>query len=300
MAFPTSGALRVFAPAKVNLFLHVTGRLANGYHTLDSLVAFSRDIGDVVSITPAERFRFSVDGPFAPLFSDEDRDGGLSSSNLCVRAALALADATDLAPDVHIHLTKNLPQAAGLGGGSADAAAVVRGLLSLWGVPERFEGLANLLKDLGADVPACYFGEPVQLQGIGDVLTPAPALPKMPVVLVNPLIPCPTPQVFSTWHATQPTPSMPQTLPAMLADRDEFIAYLLAQRNDLTGAARQVVPSISEVLNALLAQPGCLLARLSGSGASCFGLFEQRDQAISAAESLQALKPEWWSASGTF
>ena len=258
------------APAKVNLALHVTGRRADGYHLLDSLVAFA-DFGDEVQLQPG-RLSLQIDGPFAAGLEVQD--------NLCLRAAeLAQAAAA-------IRLTKNLPVASGIGGGSADAAAVLRGFARM-GVP-----LPPNPERLGADVPVCLLSEPARMRGIGEIVTPAGALPKMSLLLVNPLQGVATPQVFAALQSRDnaPLPYIPQfTAPA------DLIAWLSLTRNDLEPAAIEVCPAIGEVLQALRAT-GAAFARMSGSGATCFGLFSDPAKAGNAAKSLRQYG--WWAEAG--
>lgn len=268
--------------AKVNLTLHVTGRRDDGYHLLDSLVAFA-DFGDVVTATSAVRLTLLIDGPQA---------AGLSAGadNLVLRAANLLD------PDgrAALRLTKRLPVASGIGGGSADAAATLRALARLWGrpVPDAQATLA-----LGADVPACLAGRPVRMGGIGELLTPVPALPAVDLLLVNPGVAVSTPAVFRAL-ARRDNPPMPARLPAW-PDAGAFCAWLACQRNDLQDPAIALVPAIAEVL-ALIRDTGCLFAGMSGSGATCFGLFPPDGRSARAArDRCRAARPGWWAESGS-
>lgn len=282
--------IRLFAPAKINLTLVVTGKRPDGYHVLDSLVAFA-DFGDVIEMSEASNFSFSVSGPFSSMFASEEADPSSSSENIAVRAVYALAAAKRRPPNVSLHLIKNLPLASGLGGGSADAAAVVRGLQKLWGISADAAYLPELLKNLGADVPVCWLCSPQRVRGIGDILEDAPRFPALSVVLVNPLKPCPTADVFRRhqgFHKALPF------MPAAFETVHEFVEFLGAQGNDLLPAALQVVPEIGACLEALSEQTGCFLSRLSGSGATCFGVFEDRLQSQDAAKRLARLFPAWW------
>ncbi len=254
------------APAKLNLALHVTGRRPDGYHLLDSLVAFAR-AGDVVALEPGP-LSLRIDGPFAAGLGDDD--------NLCLRAArLAGADAA-------IRLTKNLPVASGIGGGSADAAAVLRGLARMGHPqppnPER----------LGADVPVCQASGPARMQGVGEIITPLPPLPAVSVVLVNPGIALSTPQVFAAL-TRRDNPGLP-AIPAF-AGLADLTAWLAGTRNDLEPAALSIAPVIAQVLDALRAT-GAAFARMSGSGATCFGLHDSADRARIAATALK--QHGWW------
>lgn len=262
------------ARAKVNLALHVVGRRADGYHLLDSLVAFA-DFGDVVTVQPAPALRLSITGPMG---------FGLSAGpdNLVLRAALALA--SPLGAD--ITLDKRLPLASGIGGGSADAAATLQALTALWGcdLPAAAQVLA-----LGADVPVCLAGQSCRMAGIGDQIAPV-ALPRAYLVLVNPGVALSTAAVFGALLRRDNDP-----LPGLLSvpDAAALAAYLRVCRNDLQAPAIALVPQIADVLAALSAQEGCLIARMSGSGATCFGLFASQSSADLAALALRpALR--WW------
>lgn len=279
------------AHAKLNLYLHITGRRPDGYHLLDSLVAFA-SIGDRVTVSEAPELTFTVEGEFAA----QVPSGAAAADNLVVRAASLLAEILDRSPDVAIHLYKSLPPASGIGGGSADAAATLRALAALWGIDEEDPRLEEPAGRLGADVPACLMSRTSRMRGIGDLLEPAPALSGVPIVLANPLVPVSTPEVFSRFHGVfseSSGPIDPPTGPAAL------VRWLAERRNDLTGPAEEVAPRIGAVLAALSGEDGCLLARMSGSGATCFGLFGTRKSAIAAAERVERGNPDWWVRSGT-
>lgn len=276
-------AVTIEAPAKVNLYLHVTGKRADGYHLLDSLVAFA-GIGDTLALAPADDLSLTLAGPTAAgLTADED--------NIVLRAARLLADAAGMAPRAAITLTKRLPVAAGIGGGSADAAAALRGLVRLWGLSIAEDDLRALGLRLGADVPVCLAGRPTAMAGVGEHLAPAPPLPPAWLVLVNPRRPLSTPQVFKA--RTGPfTPAEP--LSETPADTAALAAALAARRNDLTQAAMALEPVVGDMLAQIAARPACLLARMSGSGATCFGLFPTEPTARAAAAALTRRHPEWW------
>jgi 4-diphosphocytidyl-2-C-methyl-D-erythritol kinase len=275
-------AVRVAAPAKLNLYLHVVGRRPDGYHLLDSLVAFADD-ADLVEVRPdPEGPAIEVTGPAAAALADEP-------DNLALRAARALAGALGRPPAVSIRLDKRLPVAAGVGGGSADAAAVLRALARLWGLPDGHPAPAAAAPALGADVPACLACRPCHMGGIGEQIEPAPALPPVWAVLANPGLPCPTPPVFRA--RTGPF-SGPARLADAPADAAALAAALAERRNDLEGPARALVPEIGDVLGALEGTRGCLLARMSGSGATCFGLYPDPATAARAAAAL-AGRPGW-------
>jgi len=276
------------APAKLNLYLHVLGRREDGYHLIDSLVAFA-DVADVVSVQPAPALSLKIIGPFARAL----RDG--ASENLVWRAATALARRAGIRPGAAITLEKNLPVASGIGGGSSDAAAALRALGELWQLDlgeRRFQGLA---RSLGADVPVCLFGEPAWVGGIGEAVGPAPQLPPCAVVLVNPGLSLATPAVFKARAGAFSEPARFEVAPA---DVVAFAHLLETRRNDLTAPALVLAPEISEVLQVLDAESGALVARMSGSGATCFALFAEEDAAHAAAWRLGAAHPGWWVAAG--
>ena len=257
-----------FAPAKLNLALHVTGQRGDGYHLLDSLVVFAA-AGDQLRLEPGP-LSLGIDGPFA---------AGLSSDeNLCLDAARLIGI------EARITLTKNLPVASGLGGGSADAAAVLRGLVRM-GAP-----LPAAPEGLGADVPVCLAGRPARMRGVGEQLSPLPELPDLHLVLINPRQPVSTPEVFRGL-ARKDNPPLPD-LPARF-DLTGLIGYLALCRNDLEEPAMALCPAIAKVLRAL-ADEGALLARMSGSGASCFGIFDSARAAGLAAYRIGASYEDWW------
>jgi len=256
----------------------VTGRRPDGYHRLDSVAVFAC-IGDRLGAAAAEGLSLGIEGPFATgLSAGED--------NLVLRAARALAAAGGIAPKAALSLTKNLPAASGLGGGSADAAASLRLLGRMWGV----EGLADLAVGLGADVPVCLGApRPARMGGIGEVLSAAPALPELGLCLVNPGVAVATASVFA---ARRGPFSPPARLPGGWADAASLAADLARLGNDLEAPAIGLCPAIRAALAALEALPGCLLARMSGSGATCFGLFPDPAAAARAAAGLG--RPGWW------
>ncbi len=275
--------IRYEAWAKVNLYLHVVGRRDDGYHLLDSLVAFAQ-VGDTVEAQADDAVTLVLDGPGAALLGDD-------GNNLVIRAARALAARARIKTGARLRLIKRLPVAAGIGGGSADAAATLRALSDLWGVSLPSADLAALALSLGADVPVCLGGRAVSMGGIGEVLTPAPALPPAWLLLVNPRISLETPAVFRARQGDFSTPAPLDRVPRDAADLAELLS---ARRNDLTTAAITLVPAIGEILARLSAIPGCLLARMSGSGATCFALFAREDQARAAQSVLEDSQPQWW------
>ena len=275
-----TGTVSSFAPAKINLALHVTGRREDGYHLLSSLVVFA-DIGDRVSAAPGDGLSLRVTGP---------RRAGVpeNASNLVLKAAALLGGDRGAA----LTLDKHLPAASGIGGGSSDAAAALRVLARLWDVP--LPDAAAVLA-LGADVPVCLAPRPVVMEGIGERLRPVPELPSLAIVLVNPGLEVATPAVFRDLERRDGTPldSVPGGTSAA-----EFAAWLATQRNDLEAPARALAPEIGTVLATLGGTSGCLLARMSGSGATCFGLYADGESAAEGARAVQVAQPGWWVASG--
>ena len=265
------------APAKINLALHVRAREADGYHRLETLFAFAAD-GDLLTATPSDTISLTVTGPFAGALAGE-------GDNLVLRAARALAEAHGVTAGAALVLDKRLPIASGIGGGSADAAAALRLLARLWGisVDERMMAIAA---KLGADVPACLLSRTCRGEGRGDRLEAllAPELAGMPLLLVNPGIAVPTGPVFVAWDGVDRGPL------AMAAP----LAAAHAGRNDLEPPAIAIAPVIGEVLALLGQQPGVQLARMSGSGATCFALFDSIDARDSAAGAVAADHPGWW------
>ena len=271
------------APAKINLYLHVTGCRPDDYHELDSLVVFAA-LGDTVTVAPADGLELTVDGPFAAALLAE-------SDNLVLRAARALADGTGVEANAAIGLTKRLPVSAGLGGGSADAAAALGALAALWGIEAAPGLLDGIALGLGADVPACLDGQPTFVGGIGEELSPAPPLPPAWVVLANCGRALSTAAVFADYAGPFTGSGRFSQAPA---DAGELAALLARRRNDLDTPARRLEPAIGDTLAALEACPGVLLARLSGSGATCFGLFGDEEAARAAARMLGGERPGWW------
>lgn len=272
------------ARAKVNLYLRVIGRRADGYHLLDSLAVFP-DVADEVHAAAAEGLSLTVDGPFgAGLAAEPD--------NLVLRAARALAAATGVAPVAALRLTKNLPVASGIGGGSADAAAALRALCRLWGVSPLPGGLALIAATLGADVPVCLESRATRMEGVGEILSPAPLLPPGGILLVNPGLAVPTPAVF---RARAPGFTPRAALPARWDSLDSMARDLAPIGNDLEPPAIALCPPIADVLAWLQTRPGCRLARMSGSGATCFALF---DHPAAAVREAAAAPPHWWAWGG--
>ncbi len=268
-------------PAKVNLYLRVVGRRPDGYHLLDSLAVFA-GIGDRLSVAPADDLSLTLTGPFGAALAAEP-------DNLVLRAGRALASEAGIPPRARLTLEKHLPVASGIGGGSADAAAALRLLCRFWNLAPPAADLARIATALGADVPVCLAGRPARMGGIGEVLDPAPGLPPYGMLLVNPGASLSTVAVF---RARSGGFSPPAALPARWLTVADMAASLAGTGNDLEPPAIALRPAIAEVLATIAAVPGCRLARMSGSGATCFGLFDDGAAAERAARRLA--RPGWW------
>ncbi|MBD9493071.1 4-(cytidine 5'-diphospho)-2-C-methyl-D-erythritol kinase [Ensifer sp. ENS01] len=283
-------ALTRAAPAKINLALHVVGQRADGHHLLESLVTFA-DRGDRIGLSPADADRFTVSGAFAAALPMDAGAGGnlvLKARDL-LRAELQAVD-PDTAGPVHLHLEKNLPLASGIGGGSADAAATLLGLLDLWGATIEPSRLGAIALQLGADVPMCLAGTPLLAKGIGEDITPLADFPALPVVLVNPLVAVSTPVVFRALaNKTNPT----LVAPHRAGTAAEWISAIATMRNDLQLPAEGLEPVIGTVRKALT-EAGTALTRMSGSGATCFGLFDSDVRAAATARALSEAYPGWY------
>ena len=290
-------AVRVFAPAKINLFLHVGAKRDDGYHALQSLVVFT-EVGDELSLAPANDMTLSVSGPFASSLP-------VGADNLVLKAARALAQRVSVTDGARIALTKNLPIASGIGGGSADAAAALRGLRPLWGLSHpgddvvwghwvpfanrESDFLAAL--DVGSDVPVCLLSAPAWMEGRGEKVWSLDDLPETSLVLVNPGMPVGTAEVF---RLLERRTGIAEMIPSGWGNSaHDLVAYLSNATNDLEAPACSACPVISEVLDAI-GRTGAMLRRMSGSGATCFGIFEDANAAAAAADALSARHPEWW------
>lgn len=278
------------APAKVNLALHVTGQRGDGYHLLDMLVTFTR-LGDRLGLRLAEKDGLEISGPFAQTLSADSQP----QTNLVLRARdLLREEARRLGidtPPVHIHLEKNLPVASGIGGGSADAAAALRGLLKLWALPLNRETLGSIAIRLGADVPMCLESRPLIARGIGEKLDLLPEFPAFAMVLGNPLVSVSTPAVFRLL-ARKDNPAFALDIGEHRGDC-EWLEMIAGLRNDLEPPARELCSEIG-ALSALLAAQGARLVRMSGSGATCFGIFDDMPMAQAACNALHSRMPDWY------
>jgi 4-diphosphocytidyl-2-C-methyl-D-erythritol kinase len=273
-----SSALREKAPAKINLNLRVVGRRPDGYHDLESLVAFA-DFGDELTLTPGGETALHITGPFA-------KDCGAPDDNLVLKATRALG-----LPAGRFTLDKRIPVAAGLGGGSADAAAALRLIAGANGLALDDRRLAEAALACGADVPVCLQSKPRIMKGLGEKLLPPVTLPALHAVLVNPGVVLTTADVFSSFRGDEPS-NMPVDYVPL--DRGALLAWLAARGNCLTRAAVSRVPVITKVFDAIGTQPGCRLARMTGSGATCFGLFDDAASARGAAGELSKSHENWW------
>ena len=281
-------ALTALAPAKVNLYLHVGAPGADGYHPLCSLMAFA-DFGDLLSTHEADAFVLDIRGPFA-------RGLAADADNLVARAARALiAESRRSLQPVGLTLDKRLPVASGLGGGSSDAGAALRLLCDEFRLSLGDARLEAIADGLGADGAACLWGRPVTAQGRGERLSPAPGLPDLDVVLVNPGVPVSTAEVYRRFDAAGRFGDVaPPGAPDAFETPAELAGWLSLQRNDLQAAAISVAPEVGAVLETLADEPETLLARVSGSGGTCFALCASDIEAESLAERLEAMVPHWW------
>ncbi|WP_310619307.1 4-(cytidine 5'-diphospho)-2-C-methyl-D-erythritol kinase [Flexibacterium corallicola] len=273
------------ARAKVNLALHVTGIRENGYHTLDSLVVFPKT-GDLVRVEAADQTSLDIIGPFA------DQLDSNPANNLVFRAAQLLAELVPTTRGAMIGLYKRLPVAAGVGGGSADAAATLRALSKVWGISPSTPELESLALQLGADVPMCIAEQPMRIKGIGEILEPIPPMPAAAVVLVNPGFSLSTPEVFLALKEKKNSGLPP--LPHSFGSAFALAEWLKSCRNDLQEPAIHLVPQIKEILELLEVQHETLLARMTGSGATCFALCNSLDDAEALESRLRSNRRDWW------
>lgn len=271
------------APAKVNLALHVTGRRADGYHLLDSIAVFT-DLSDAVEIAPAEQLSLTLSGRFAAHAPGDHTD-------LAWRAAEAFFRTARLPQRAAVTIAKTIPAGAGLGGGSADAAAVILGLNRMYGARLSAHELAAIALSLGADVPMCLVGRTLRARGIGEFIEPVENWPVLPLLLVWPGQPVSTPACFAGL-ASRHNPALPEPREARTPADAAF--WLAGCRNDLEASAVELQPTVGDVLAALRATEGCLLARMSGSGSACFGLYASLSAAEQAAGVVAGEQPGWW------
>lgn len=285
--------MNLLAPAKVNLFLHITGKRDNGYHELESLISFA-DFGDQLHIEHADKLSLNIAGSFAKKFKQSEIDTSPTSKNIITKTLWALAELSGRDPKFKITLEKDLPLAAGIGGGSSDAAAIARYLVQEWKIPHD-DKLDAILLSLGADVPVCFYGQSAFVSGIGETITPAPSMPKIYAVLVNPRQSCSTQAIFEKFNSGY---HKNVELPDRFDSVQDLCTFLKEQHNDLEDAAIRNIPAIYDILTKLDAFEDCLLTRMSGSGATCFGIFETEDQVIQAKKDLRQTNSDWWIKAG--
>lgn len=273
------------APAKINLFLHVGPRRDDAFHALQSLAVFT-ELGDRLAIAPASDLSLQIEGPFAKGLQGE-------SDNLVLRAARALTGDGGLGKHgAQLTLTKNLPVASGIGGGSADAAAALRGLNQLWNFGKDQAALCAIAARLGSDIPVCLLSSPAFMEGRGELVRAPEAMPRLPMLLVNPGVAVPTKDVFAGLKQRSGTETeLPR---GCFQDTADLLRFLETTRNDLEAPAQALQPVIREVLAAIRALPGALMVRMSGSGATCFGIFADDAACARGAEVLKEAAPGWW------
>ena len=282
MDAPSLGGAHM-ARAKINLFLHVGARRDDGFHPLQSLAIFTA-FSDQLAVEEAEALSLSIEGPFAAALTDGD--------NLVLKAARALAAHAGRGAGAKITLTKNLPVASGMGGGSADAAAALRALAALWKLDPGENVLCEIAKDLGSDIPVCVQSAPAFMEGRGEILTPVSSIPRLPILLVNPGVAVPTKDVFANLKDRR---GADMALPSgRFNDLADVLRFLESTGNDLEAPALGLQPAIGEVLSSLRSVPGALFTRMSGSGATCFALMPDDGGCARAAATLKEKHPGWW------
>jgi len=280
-------SLTVHAYAKINLHLHIIGREKNGFHLLNSWVAFT-NISDELYLKKSAQFEFNV-------LESKIKMDCLSSDNLVARAGQLFCSYLQVPTRFQISLLKNIPSAAGLGGGSADAAATLLGLNKLLGLPATEEDLYAMACQLGSDIISCLKNTSTIMDGTGQILSPAPLFPMLHGILINPNTPCPTPQVYGRYASSDIVFSEPIIFPKEFKTPETIYDFLNNYtHNDLTEAAIQLNPDIGDVIKALKNQKNCQLARMSGSGATCFGLFDNQEKMIESYDILKVKYPNWW------
>ncbi|MEM9898462.1 MAG: 4-(cytidine 5'-diphospho)-2-C-methyl-D-erythritol kinase [Pseudomonadota bacterium] len=278
------------APAKVNLYLHVGGLRPDGLHDLASCFVFV-DVGDIITVRPASELSLSIDGPFSDALANDD-----INQNLILLAARELQQEAGLRNGAEIILDKRLPVAAGIGGGSADAAAAIRALTRLWSLDLSYHALEKLAFRLGADVPACLSSHPCRVGGAGEVISSGSRLPPLWLCLINPRVPTPTGAVFRSFDQANPNPPSPEHVDPTSRSLAGMVDLMAQSRNDLETAAIEQVPVIQDVLSFLSKRPGQMATRMSGSGATCFAVFGSREAAKRAASAARS--HQWWSSFG--
>lgn len=277
----------VFAPAKLNLCLHITGkRESDGYHLLDSLMVFTA-FGDTLTVQQADATSLTVQGDQAHILHGDLLSVDRDSPNLIIKAYYAMCDALKKNESININLSKHIPSGAGLGGGSSDAATMMTALNDLWGSPLTLQELSQISLPLGAEMPVCLAQKAARVQGIGETITPLPTLPSFPILIVWPDVPLLTADVFKAYRDSKPRydnplPALPQS-----DDINTWIDYLANTGNSLTDTAITLCPAVKDILNTLEVQNGCRLARMSGSGSACFAIFNTIEEAHQAARHFE-------------
>lgn len=278
--------IKKIAPAKINLFLHLLGKREDNYHLLDSIFVFTKT-GDEITVFPDQTLSLTIDGPFASVLNTDP------NNNLVLKAARLLQSHYQIKTGARIHLKKNIPIGAGLGGGSSDAAATLKALIQLWNIQIDEATLGNLSLSLGADVPACLVQQPVRVSGIGEKLALIPiSLSSLPILLVKPLLSLSTPDIYQAFSKNNFSFSEPAIID--YSNERTFLESLKNTHNDLYLVAKKIAPEVENTVKKLDQQPGCLLARMSGSGSSCFAIFSAKKTCENAAEKMRSAFPAYW------
>jgi 4-diphosphocytidyl-2-C-methyl-D-erythritol kinase len=270
------------SPAKINLNLHVTGRREDGYHLLDFMAVFT-EWGDVLSLKPAKTLELSASGSQAHIFDSKMLSVAKDSPNLIIRAVHLMADSAKKHPDFHIHIEKNIPSGAGLGGGSSNAAAIMHMLNNYWNLNYSLDDLCAIGLELGAELPLCLYERSVRVTGIGDVIEPIQCDHSYNIVIIWPNQSLLTADVFQAYKQSGQAFSQ-SPIYHIPENKAEFIDILRACQNDLTDSAIELCPDIQTILTQLSESEGCIISRMSGSGSACFGLFDSKIKALSAAQ----------------
>ncbi|MEI6730839.1 MAG: 4-(cytidine 5'-diphospho)-2-C-methyl-D-erythritol kinase [Pseudomonadota bacterium] len=273
----------LFAPAKINLYLHVIGERGDGYRLLDSLVVFADTIGDNISVKPASNIELILKGKYA--------DKLLNQDNIVIKAAKILRQRFKIEQGAEITIEKNLPIASGIGGGSSDAASVLKLLIDLWGIKDKKQEIAQIALQLGADIPACLHANPLYMGGIGEQIQECEIEEDLYILLTSPGKSLATAEVFA---ARSGDFSTPPTRHKKFTSTTQLIELLKQTSNDLQQAAISIIPEIADLISNLEKQEGCLLARMSGSGATCFGIFNNKQNLQNAQNNLKLENPNMW------
>lgn len=282
------------APAKINLFLHITNKLDNGYHLIESVMVFV-DYGDELSITESQEFSFSVNGAYGKDIPSDDNNIAIKALDLLIKKA-----GKEERPLLNITLKKNLPVGAGIGGGSSDAAALMKIVNKECNLGFSIQELQEIGLNIGADIPVCLSCEPSFVSGIGEKILPLSNFPKKEILLVNPNLPLLTKDIFQM-SVKQFSSSIEEKLISLHKSKSmsEILNFLKEQKNDLQNSATSLVPEIVEIILLLESQKNCLFSRMSGTGATCFGVFEDKESCQNAMKNIQNLFPNWWVQSGS-